>query len=28
MRAHDGDLELVESGTDGTTFRLILPLSD
>ena len=28
MRAHDGDLELVESGTGGTTFRLILPLSD
>jgi signal transduction histidine kinase len=28
MRAHDGDLELVESGARGTTFRLILPLSD
>jgi signal transduction histidine kinase len=28
MRAHDGDLELVESGAKGTTFKLILPLSD
>lgn len=27
LRAHEGDLELVESGTDGTVFRLTLPLS-
>ena len=28
MRAHDGDLELVGTGENGTTFRLILPLTD
>ena len=28
MRAHDGDLELVESGAGGTIFRLSLPLSN
>jgi len=27
LRAHDGDLELVESGEGGTTFRLTLPVS-
>ena len=26
LRAHDGDLELVESGENGTTFRISLPL--
>jgi signal transduction histidine kinase len=26
LRAHDGDLELVESGQNGTTFRISLPL--
>ena len=26
-RAHDGDLELVESGEGGTTFKLTLPVS-
>ena len=28
MRAHDGDLELADTGDHGTTFRLILPLAD
>ena len=28
MRAHDGDLELVESSSSGTTFRVSLPLSN
>ena len=28
MRAHDGDLELADSGEYGSTFRLILPLAD
>ncbi len=27
MRAHDGDLELVETGSGGTTFKISLPLS-
>ena len=27
LRAHDGDLELLESGSDGTVFRLTLPVS-
>ena len=27
MRAHDGDLELIESGPEGTTFRITLPLN-
>ena len=27
MRAHDGDLELIESGPQGTTFRISLPLN-
>ena len=27
MRAHDGDLELVETGAGGTTFKISLPLS-
>ena len=27
LRAHDGDLELVESGEGGTTFKLTLPVS-
>ena len=27
LRAHDGDLELVESGEEGTTFKLTLPVS-
>ena len=27
LRGHDGDLELVESTSDGTVFRLTLPLS-
>ena len=27
MRAHDGDLELADTGEHGTTFRLILPLA-
>ena len=27
MRAHDGDLELVESGSGGTTFCISLPLT-
>ncbi len=27
MRAHDGDLELVDTGNEGTTFCIILPLS-
>ena len=27
LRAHNGDLELVESGEGGTTFRLTLPVS-
>jgi signal transduction histidine kinase len=27
MRAHDGDLELVETGVGGTTFKISLPLS-
>jgi len=27
LRGHDGDLELVESGSEGTVFRLTLPLS-
>ncbi len=27
MRSHEGDLELVESGDSGTTFRLTLPIS-
>ena len=26
LRAHDGDLELVESGETGTTFKMTLPL--
>ena len=26
MRAHDGDLELVESSSQGTVFRLSLPI--
>ena len=26
MRAHDGDLELMESTSDGTVFRISLPL--
>ena len=28
MRAHDGDLELADTGEHGSTFRLILPLAD
>lgn len=28
MRAHDGDLELADTGESGSTFRLILPLAD
>ncbi len=27
LRAHDGDLELVESGTEGTIFKISLPLA-
>jgi signal transduction histidine kinase len=27
MRAHDGDLELIESGPQGTTFRISLRLN-
>ena len=27
MRAHDGDLELIDTGNEGTTFCIILPLS-
>lgn len=27
MRAHDGDLELIESGPQGTMFRISLPLN-
>jgi signal transduction histidine kinase len=27
MRAHDGDLELADTGEHGSTFRLILPLA-
>ena len=27
LRSHEGDLELVETGTEGTTFRLTLPLA-
>ena len=27
MRAHDGDLELLDTGSDGTTFCISLPLS-
>ena len=28
MRAHDGDLELIDTGNEGTTFCIILPLSN
>jgi signal transduction histidine kinase len=28
MRAHDGDLELIDTGNQGTTFCIILPLSN
>ena len=28
MVAHGGDIELVETGPGGTTFRLILPAAD
>jgi signal transduction histidine kinase len=28
LKSHDGDLELLESSEQGTTFRLILPLVD
>jgi signal transduction histidine kinase len=28
LRAHDGDLDLLESGNDGTVFKITLPLSN
>lgn len=28
LRAHDGDLDLLESGSDGTVFKITLPLSN